>query len=67
MYFICCCNVCCIVTVTTLHGTLCLVRALIFPFGLLQIVLMCNLVENFIFRLFVLFVCICSCEYLSYV
>ena len=24
-------NVCCIVTVSTLHGALCLVRALIFP------------------------------------
>ena len=34
-----------------------------FHLGLLQIVLMCNLVEDFIFiHLFV-----CSCEYLSYV
>ena len=48
-------------TVSTLHGTLCLVRALIFRLGLLQIVLMCNLVENFIFRLFVCLFCLFVC------
>ena len=55
--------ICCIVTVSTLHGTLCLVRALIWPFGSSTncMCLCCYVVE-------VLFVscCICSCECLSY-
>ena len=51
------------ITVSTLHGTLCLVRALIWPFGssINCMCLCCYVVE-------VLFVscCICSCECLSY-
>ena len=35
-----------------------------FRLGLLQIVLMCNLVENFIFRLFVCLFCLFVCLYL---
>ena len=48
---------CCTLTVSTLHGTLCLVRALIWPFG--------SSTNVFVVCLFV-FVCICSCECLSY-
>ena len=56
--------ICCIVTVSTSHGTLCLVRALIWPFEStsIKLCLCCFIVEVLFWGFFCLVCCNCSCE-----